>query len=80
MISATKWFLSKYTGTQLIEEGIVRAIKSKYGFEEKRVAGCVVGPLRLLRWNTHNRRSERKMKKRHGENWREKYELERRNC
>jgi hypothetical protein len=48
----------------------------RYGFTNKRVGGCLNKPSKRFVWRMHNKQSERKMKRRHGTNWREKFNRE----
>lgn len=55
-------------------------LKKKFGFDKITKAGCIVRPGQLRRWQRHNERIEKKMEKRHGADWREKYKAELAKC
>ena len=44
-----------------------------YGFRYVRKAGCVVRLMQVWRWDLHNNRVERKMTRRFGADWRDRY-------
>jgi hypothetical protein len=44
-----------------------------FGFDYKIKAGCVVRRTQVRRYQAHNKKTEAKLKARHGENWRERY-------
>ncbi|MFL5762486.1 MAG: hypothetical protein ACJ77K_01010 [Bacteroidia bacterium] len=53
---------------------------SLMSFGYKRKGGCVIGPLKWLRIESHNKRMERKMVKRFGADWYTQYNELRKNC
>lgn len=48
-------------------------VQKRYSIAYKRKAGCVVSHARLLRYQLHNVRIEKKERKRFGDNWYEEY-------
>lgn len=62
------------------ENECVKDLKIKYGYDTKTKAGCLVSSGQRRRWVRHNKKVEKIMAKRHGENWSEKFELELNNC
>jgi hypothetical protein len=52
----------------------------KMSFGYKRKAGCVVGPIKWLRIQSHNKHVEHKMVRRFGTGWRKSYEALLRAC
>ncbi len=60
--------------------GCIKALQQKYGFTEVGVGGCVVDGKELKKWEKHNKKANKKMEERHGENWRVKYYDEYKGC
>jgi hypothetical protein len=52
----------------------------KSGFKVIVKAGCVIRGGQICRWDLHNKRVERKLDKRNGPDWWDKYILEASNC
>uniref|UniRef100_UPI00404A2628 FEKKY domain-containing protein n=1 Tax=Flavobacterium sp. TaxID=239 RepID=UPI00404A2628 len=55
-------------------------LNEKYGFDYQMIAGCVVKMKDVKKWNRHNKKIEKKLKKRNGKNWRQAYEIELKKC
>lgn len=62
------------------DQGCKNELNQKYGFDYQLVAGCSVETKEVKKWNRHNRRVERKLRKRNGKNWRANYNNELKNC
>ena len=61
-------------------DSCVILLSKYYGFDEKTKAGCTLTFGQERRWTRHNNRVEKKLKKRYGENWEEKYDAELSKC
>jgi hypothetical protein len=57
----------------------IKDLKIKYGYESI-TKGCVFRRGQRRRWIRHNKKTEKIMTKRHGDNWSKKLEFELRNC
>lgn len=55
-------------------------IMDKYGFCYKRVADCEVSTKELAKWERHNRKIDRKLKRKNGKEWKERFWEEIENC
>lgn len=55
-------------------------LNNKYCFDSVNKGGCRIPRLKRYFWTRHNNRIERKLKRRHGENWRENYSKELSDC
>lgn len=55
-------------------------LNNKYGFDSVNKGGCRVPRFKRFLWEIHNNRIERKLKRRHGDNWRENYSKELSDC
>lgn len=51
-----------------------------YGYTDKVVAGCLVTSWQVMRWDRHNKRVSKKMERRFGKDWKEKYNSDLKKC
>jgi hypothetical protein len=56
------------------------AASKKYGFRSVEKAGCVMRPGQARRWDRHNEKVHRKLDKRNGSGWWDKYIAEASDC